>query len=352
MMQPPALISGACGWLGARLVLAIAKGLPEVPALKDASPDRLIRCLIHRNGDASVLKNIPGRIELVEGDIGDPASLAEFFKDVPGGIVFNCAGIIHPASNVKEFYAVNTVGTKNLIEAAKDARIKRFIHVSSNSPFGFNPNPQSPFDESSPYNPYMNYGKSKKLAEEIVNGAAKSGKIETVIVRPPWFYGPGQPPRQTRFFSMIKKGRAPIVGNGENLRSMVYVDNLCQGLLLCERVQKAHGRTYWIADKNPYAMNRIVDSVGRAMEDDFKIEVSRGRVKLPGIVSEIARLMDSIFQSVGWYQQEIHVLSEMNKNIVCSISKARKELGYDPKIDLDEGMRRSLKWMIDNQIAI
>ena len=60
----------------------------------------------------------------------------------------------------------------------------------------------------------------------------RSGRLETVIVRPPWFYGPYQPPRQSLFFRMIRDGKAPIVGDGNNLRSMAYIDNLSQGLIL------------------------------------------------------------------------------------------------------------------------
>ena len=71
--------------------------------------------------------------------------------------------------------------------------------------------------------------------------AANDGAFETVVIRPPWFYGPGQPPRQALFFTMIKDGKAPLVGRGDNRRSMAYIDNICQGLLLCERVEQARG---------------------------------------------------------------------------------------------------------------
>ena len=86
-----------------------------------------------------------------------------------------------------------------MLEAATRAGVRRFVHVSSNSPVGCNPNPEHRFDEDAPYNPYMNYGRSKKEAEDLVNAAHLSGAIECVIIRPPWFYGPGQPPRQTEF---------------------------------------------------------------------------------------------------------------------------------------------------------
>ena len=78
----------------------------------------------------------------------------------------------------------------------------------------------------------MNYGRSKMQMELAIKERQQQGKIETVIIRPPWFYGPNQPPRQTLFFQMVRDGKGPIVGNGENLRSMGYIDNLCQGLML------------------------------------------------------------------------------------------------------------------------
>jgi nucleoside-diphosphate-sugar epimerase len=166
-------------------------------------------------------------------------------------------------------------------------------------------------------------------------------------VRPPWFYGPPQPARQTEFFEMIRRGRVPLVGGGGNLRSMVYVDNLCQGLLLCGESARARGQTYWIADRWPYAMSQIVDTIERVMAEDFGFRVSGRRIRVPNIVSDVAWLGDLALQAAGLYVQKLHVLSEMNMNIACSIAKAETELGYAPGIDLEEGMRRSLQWCVD-----
>src|SRR5512142_3088880 len=105
--------------------------------------------------------------------------------------------------------------------------------------------------------------------ELVVREQQARGSIETVIVRPPWFYGPNQPPRQTLFFQMIRDGKAPIVGSGENLRSMGYIDNLCQGLMLAANVERAKGQTYWLAAKRPYSMNEVIDTVERLLETEF-----------------------------------------------------------------------------------
>ena len=92
------------------------------------------------------------------------------------------------------------------------------------------------FRNDEPYDPYLGYGRSKMLAElrlldEVANG------LDAVIVRPPWFYGPHQPARQTRFFTMVRKGRFPVVGDGRQRRSMVYVDDLVDGIVRAELVE-------------------------------------------------------------------------------------------------------------------
>ena len=168
------------------------------------------------------------------------------------------------------------------------ARVKRVVAVSSNSPFGFNPSPSDVFTEDSGYNPYMGYGRSKREMERLVHEAHAGGRIEAVIVRPPWFYGPHQPPRQTLFFRMIKQGTFPLLGSGEQRRSMAYVDNICQGLVLAATVEAANGRTYWIADERPYSINEIVATVEEVLEQELGIRPPERRRLLPGLVGDSA----------------------------------------------------------------
>lgn len=346
---PTALVTGATGWLGNRLVQCLLNGLEGFPEL---FLQREVRCLIHKNDESNLLRPIPKEATTFEGSLTDVASLKQFVKGAKGGTLFHCAGIVHPTYGIKEFYQVNSEGTQSLIQAAIEAGVSRFIHVSSNSPIGCNPSPDELFDENSPYHPYMNYGKSKMLAEQIVNEAYQSGKIKTAIIRPPWFYGPGQPDRQTLFFKMIKEGKVPVVGDGENLRSMAYLDNICQGLLLCEKVDASNGETYWIADKKAYAMNEILNTIERVLEQDFQIPVVHKRIHLPNALGNFAEFCDLVLQNLSLYNQKIHVLGEMNKNIACKIDKAQKELGYHPRIDLEEGMRRSIQWIFDHKMSV
>lgn len=345
MSSTPTLVTGAPGWLGGRLVEALTQGMPEISEL--APGGRQLCCLV-----------LPGSqlacpdAAVVEGDLRDSDAVAAFVRGAEGATLFHCAGIVHPTRSTKELHAVNADGTRRLLEAAESAGLRRAVVVSSNSPIGTNPSRDQLFDEDSPFRPYMEYGRSKARMEEAVAEIQSRGRLETVVIRPPWFYGPGQPPRQTLFFRMIRTGRLPIVGDGENLRSMAYIDNICQGLLLCEEIAKANGRTYWIADRRPYTTNEIVDTVERLLRDEFGFEVSGRRLRLPNLVSELAWLADKGLQSLTLYQQKIHVLSEMNKNIACKIDRAEKELGFDPRIDLEEGMRRSIQWCLDRGMEI
>lgn len=345
------LITGASGWLGKSLTRVIAERNLDLDVLHQLPCSLRIRCLILPKEDTSGLTAISSQIEVMRGDIRDPADCMRFCEGAKGAVLFHTAGVIHP-HRIKDFYDVNVTGTRNLLSAASVAGVRRAVVVSSNSPIGLNPSPQHLFDESSPYHPYMQYGRSKLQMELYVKEVEAAGRIETVIVRPPWFYGSNQPPRQTVFFSMIRAGRVPIVGSGDNLRSMVYTDNLSAGLLLAGFVEKARGEIYWIADRRPYSMNEIVNTVERLLEEEFKFTVSHKRVRLPDLVSDLATWVDAGVQSLGLYNQKIHVLSEMNKTIACSIAKAEKELGYDPKVDLQEGMRRSLAWCIAQNIQI
>jgi nucleoside-diphosphate-sugar epimerase len=343
------LVTGSTGWLGRRLVDTLVHGLPDVEPLRTPQEGLKVRCLVAPGQDGPGLQKLadPGRIELIVGDLRQPAHCASLVAGAQGGVLFHTAGLIHPR-RVNEFYQVNVEGTKNLLEAAVKAGVRRAVIVSSNSPCGNNPTRDHRFDENSPYHPYMNYGRSKMLMELAVREVQRSGAIETVIIRAPWFYGPWQPPRQTLFFRMIRDGKAPIVGDGHDPRSMAYIDNLCQGLLLAALEPRAAGQIYWIADERPYSISEVVDTVERLLESEFQQTCVHKRMRLPGLAGDIAQLIDGSIQALGAYQQQIHVLSEMNKTIACVVGKAQAELGYRPAVALEEGMRRSLRWCFEN----
>ena len=336
------VVTGAAGWLGTGLMAAFTGDGPH------HRPGR-IRALVHDPADASTVQQSE-RVEVVVGDLSVRADVERLFTGLSGTIdVINTAGVIHPSS-VAEFDAVNHRGTANVLDTCAAASVRRVVHVSSNSPFGTNASRNDVFRADEPYHPYYGYGQSKMLAELRVIEAAEAG-LNVVMVRPPWFYGPHQPLRQTTFFKLVRTGRFPVLGDGGQRRSMVYIGNLVAGVVLAELTPTAAGRGWWIADERPYTVSEIVETVGAALRAEG-FEVTPNRVRLPAIAGTVAERVDALLQASGRYNQQIHVLGEMNKNIAVDIGAAARDLGYAPDVELYEGMRRSIRWCLEQGIEL
>jgi len=336
---PVAVVTGAAGWLGQNLVRTLARAREQV------------RCLVQDRDDAPLLENVAPSVQALVGDIRDPATLDRLFDGVRAPTVFHAAGVIHPARQVRELFDVNVGGTQLVLDRARRAGAVRFLHVSSNSPFGANATESERFTEDSPYNPYLGYGKSKLEAEQLVQLSFDRGDLATVILRPPWFYGPYQPARQTRFFAAVRRGRFPLPGTGTNRRSLVYTGNLVDGLLRAEVAAAAPGRAYWIADAEPHQLQEVLDTVRRALEAEG-LRVTHRQPRLPAAAGVVAAELDRALQSRGRYVQAVHVLGELKDTIACDISRARAELDYQPEVALLEGMRASVRWCLRQGAAL
>jgi nucleoside-diphosphate-sugar epimerase len=339
------VVTGAAGWLGQALVHRL------VDDGESRRPGDLVRALVLDVAEAAAVAAIGDKVEVVVGDVRDPDTLDTLFSGLEGRTfdVLHTAGVIHPRQ-WSDFDAVNDRGTRHVLDAAGNAGVRRVVHVSSNSPFGTNPHADDVFRNEETYEPYYGYGESKMRGELHVFDAVERG-LDAVIVRPPWFYGPFQPARQTTFFTMIRKGRFPIVGDGEQRRSMVYVDNLVDGMLLAELRDVAPGGAWWIADARPYTLNEIVVTVGDALRDEG-YEVVPNRVRFPRIAGRVAEAVDGLLQRGKRYHQGIHVLGELDKTIAVSVDAARRDLGYVPAVSLYDGMCTSIRWCREQGIQL
>jgi nucleoside-diphosphate-sugar epimerase len=335
------IVTGATGWLGRALLDRLTHGPFERPGR--------IRALVTSAGDRRAVA-IDDRIDPIVGDIRRPAGLGDLFARLNGTVdVIHTAGVIHP-TRTSDFTEVNARGTQNVARAALATGVRRMVHVSSNSPFGTNAHGADTFRNEEPYAPYYGYGRSKMQAELRVLDAVAAG-LDAVIVRPPWFYGPFQPARQTTFFRMVRTGRFPVIGDGRQRRSMVHVANLVQGIVRAELTPTPSGRGWWIADAAPYTIDEIVATVGRALAAEG-FDVAPNRTRLPALAGRVAERLDAAIQRTGRYVPQVHVLGEMDKTIACDISVARAELGYEPSIALEEGMRESIRWCLAHGITL
>jgi nucleoside-diphosphate-sugar epimerase len=337
------LITGADGWLGYNLIKLIINNKTNKWGLHK----KRIIAFVHKDSEISNLEKFnQNELKIFRGDLTNLNDLKKFLSYGNSSILIHAAGVIHP-KKIINFKIINHEVVKNILKLINIKLIKKSIFISSNSIHGFNVNNKSPFDESTKLSPYLEYGLSKKLMEDEIKN--KMHLYDMTIIRAPWFYGLNQPIRQTEFFKMIKKNKFPIIGNGDNLRSMVFIDNLVEGISRASSSNNSKGQTYWIADEKPYSMNEIVSTIKNIYKNEFGIKISKKIKKYPNIISKIARITDSLLQKIGIYNTKIHVLGELNMNIFCKIDKAKSELDYNPQYNLYHGMKLSIKEMYEKK---
>ncbi len=324
-------LTGSSGWLGKQLLVSL---LNQQSKWVNFEHKVQIYCLLD-NEISKEDKELFNAVNVVYGDIRVKEDCKKFLKECDSySLLVHAAGVIHP-KDIKDFQDVNVKGSKNIIDASLKKSIAKIITISSNSPYGFNKD-NIPFNEESSFNPYMAYGKSK-MEMEVFMHDKMSSNTNISILCVPWFYGRGMPERQIEFYNMIIKGIFPRIGKGTNIRSVVNVENIIQGIMLCASSSKSKNQKYWIADEKNLSMNEIVETIRDVFEKEFSITTKKPIFILPNIVSQVAGLADYLLQKLGFYNQKIHVLSEMNKNIFCDISKAKSEIGYKPEYSLYKG---------------
>jgi len=314
------LITGAPGWLGNRLV--------EIMREQDFD----IRCLVLKGMNHDHLDKVGA--EIVYGNVLDFDSLLQATKGIDK--VIHAVGVIHP-KKAKDFYNLNTSGTKNMLEASFQNKVKKFLYISSNSAQGYNIDKKKPMTEVGPDKPYTDYGKSKWKAEQIVTQYQKDGKLQTVIIRPCWFYGPGPGPIMVELINYIKKGNPPIFGNGNNLRTMSYIDNTAEGIIQAINSENTNGQIYWLGDEKPYKLIEVYNEIAKNLGVEFKPK------HIPWIVCQIAEKIDQFTGKLGQYHKHLHVCGETGHYIWCDTTKAQKDFGYDPKISLQEGIKLTIE---------
>lgn len=245
--------------------------------------------------------------------------------------------------NVPEsFYdEVNVEGTRNVLESAREHGVHRFIYCSTCGVHGNVDDP--PANEDAPIEPADYYQRTKYEAEPIVRGY-RGADMETVILRPAAIYGPGDPERFYMIFKRVAKGWFPMFGDGKTLYHPLYIDNLVDAMVAAMEPGKGDGGVYLIADEEYYSIEEIVRKVGGAMNVSVKIRhfpvtplVIAGHV-CEKICKPLGIAPPIFPRRVDWYRQDR----------AFDISRARKDLGYRPRIGLDEGLRRTAEWYREN----
>lgn len=318
------LLTGGSGFLGSYVAEQLA------------GEGHVVRALVRPKSDRAVLGKLP-RTEFAPGAIEDPKSLGPAVDGVDA--IVHVAGIVK-ARKPLDFFEVNTQGTKNLLEAAlARGGIKRFVYVSSLAAFGPSTD-GSPLREDAEPRPVTQYGRSKLEAERAVMAAAD--RIPVAVIRPPMIYGPRD--RETlAFFTSVRNGVLPMTGDGSNTLSVVYVADCAAAIVRALGTDGApSGRAYFVDDGAVYVWRDALAEIESAMGKRALV-----RFGMPLGVVKVAAAATQLWGKVTNTAQML-TLDKVNEltqpHWVCSGAGARRDLGWEPRVQWSRGVQEAVKW--------
>ncbi len=318
------LITGATGLLGSHLIKELQQRGEHIRAL----------VLPVENADGLLRQGV----EVVRGDITDASTLAPAVENID--LIFHLAGMMGVWRPLSDYRLVNVDGSVNLYKAAQAAHVRRFVHTSSHTVYGLG---YGRFmTENDPLRPDPDpYSITKAEADRLIRRLMLTSDMETVILRPGTFFGPGDRLHFGRMAQKTKDGKALIVGRGDNALPFCYVSDVVQGFMLAAYHENAPGNVYNITNDRPLTQlemyNAIADAVGGTHP---KIHLPYLPIYYGSIVAErvVARVTHTkpVVTELGAL-----MFGSDNRH---SVEKARRELGFEPQVDLYEGIKLSAVW--------
>jgi nucleoside-diphosphate-sugar epimerase len=315
MNNKTVLITGANGFVGARLCEILAERSYRV------------RALVRKSSDLFRLSGV--NVTLAYGELGDFSSMVGAVDDVD--IVIHAAGRIK-APNLAQYMEANKKGTRNLLAAIREAapKLERFVYVSSLAAGGPGLNAK-PVTESDPPRPVTPYGASKLAGEKET--LAQAGKLPVTIVRPPAVYGPGDT-QVLGFFRTVCWHIKPYFGTPNALLRLVYVDDLVEGLLLAAQKKEALGEVFYIADDKNYTWLELETIIAReAKVWAVPVRIPKWFVRSVAAVSELAYKPTGKTPAMNRHKAE----DFLQANWSCSVAKAQRMLGYRCRFPFEKG---------------
>ena len=320
------LVTGATGFTGGHLAQHLFDRGDEVRALvRPRSRERFDRSPLRARG-----------VLACDGDLLDAASVRRAVEGVE--VVYHIAATYREAGQPDAAYrAINIDGTRHILEAAKAAHVTRVVHCSTGGVHGHIANP--PANEDAPFNPGDVYQETKLAAETLAREFGAANGLEVVVARPIGIYGPGDK-RFLLMFRGLARGRFPMIGNGQAFYHLTFIDDLVEGFRLCGTVPAAAGRTYLLAGPRYTTLEQLVHLVAR------ELQVTPPRVHLPvwpfwtaGLLCEMVCVPLRIEPPL--YRRRVDFYT---KSRAFDTTRARTELGYSPKVDLEDGIKRTADW--------
>lgn len=321
------LVTGATGFIGSHLVKRLV------------DDGHYVRCLVRKTSNVDELKEL--NINFAYGDIQEKKSLEEAVEGKE--IIYHLIGIGSLSANseeeFKQFYEINVLGIKNLLDAllSKNPNIKKVIYLSSTAAVGLQ---NGIINEETPCIPVTPYQKSKYESEKLILDYYEKHGLPITIIRPCMVYGPGSLHSEIlRMCKFIERGVFPLFNNGNNSVPLVYVTDLVQGITLAAEKTKG-GKIYFMTNDKISTMNQIIDVISQTMGVRvFRIKIPKRFAKFCAYILENIALMFK-FKPIITRER----INSMTTNRGFSIEKAKKELGYNPNVPMEEGIKETVRW--------
>ncbi len=319
--QKLALVTGATGFTGGHLARELRRR------------GHRVRALVRPGSDVSSLTGHD--IELCSGELVIASDVRRATEGIE--IVYHIAAAYREAKHPDSYYFdVNVGGTKNILDAARAEGVHRVVHCSTAGVHG--EVTTVPADECAPLSPGDVYQDSKLEGEQVALAEFGRG-LPGVVFRPVGIYGPGDT-RFLKLFRTIDSGRFRMFGSGEVLYHLTYIDDLVDGIILCGEVPEALGQVFLLAGPGYTTLNDLVARVAEARDRP----APRGRLPLWPLLTA-ATLCEAACRPLG-IDPPLHRrrCDFFVKDRAFTSAKARKALGYEPKVDLAAGLRRTADW--------
>lgn len=318
------LITGGTGFIGSRLALRCRErgDIVRVLAQENTAAETSNREELEATG-----------VELQLGSVVNPEAVRRAVEEMD--VVFHLAATQHEM-NVpdQKFRDVNVKGTRNVLEAAEQMGVRRFVHGSTIGVYGW---PRGVLDEQSPVEPDNIYGITKLEGERLA--LSWSDRIPLVVIRIPEVYGPGDR-RLLKLFRAIQKKAFFVIGRGRNLHHVIFVDDLVEGLLAAAESPNVTGELFVLAGPEAVSTDRMVQAIAAALE------VPEPKFRAPfWPFAMVATVMELMFRPIG-VQPPLHRrrLDFFRKSFELSTEKAQKTFGFSPSVSFVDGARRTAEW--------
>lgn len=250
--------------------------------------------------------------------------------------VFHCGALSSPWGKYRDFYDTNVLGTRNIIQGCQTHNVQRLIHVSTPSVYFDFSHRLNISEFTSLPTPVNAYAKTKQLAEQEIAAAHKSG-LPVITIRPRAIFGPGDPTMLPRLIKVSDRTGIPLINAGKALIDLTYIDNVVDALLLCQAAPDSLlGRIFNITNGQPMHLIDLLETLFEKLNSSFKLkQISYQTADWLAIVMELASntLMFGKEPLLTRYTVGLLAFSQ-----TLDITAAREELGYQPRVSMEEGL--------------